>query len=168
MNLCRKIVVISRYTNKYCEYGAVAFLVMMLLLVALQVVARYGFDEPPQWTEEGARYCMIWMGLLGATVSYYKREDPVLFTPSEEFLVKWRVPIKLVEFLAVVVFVLPIMYYGPSFVMRQAGRMTDTLGIDVGYTVLIIPLFSIIILVHATARLISTDKDEAHYTKEFY
>ena len=34
-------------------------------LIAIQVVARYVFSEPPGWTEEGARYAMVWSGLLG-------------------------------------------------------------------------------------------------------
>ena len=60
-------------------------LVMLLVLVgavSLQVVARYGFSAPPVWTEEAARYAMIWVGLMGAAMSFKARFDPALFTPK--------------------------------------------------------------------------------------
>ena len=42
-------------------------MVLMVVLIGVQVVARYVWAAPPGWTEEGARYAMVWAGLLGAT-----------------------------------------------------------------------------------------------------
>jgi len=42
----------------------------MFVTVMIQVIARYGFSSPPTWTEDVARYMMVWTGLLGATLSF--------------------------------------------------------------------------------------------------
>ena len=39
---------------------------------------RYVFSSPPVWTEDVARYAMVWTGLLGATLSFKTRSDAVL------------------------------------------------------------------------------------------
>ena len=48
--------------------GAAALLVLFALIVA-QVVMRYGFGVTPFFTEEVARYALVWSVLAGAAVS---------------------------------------------------------------------------------------------------
>jgi len=43
---------------------------VMALVVALQVVSRYGFNHSLFWSEELARFLLIWLSFLGATVAY--------------------------------------------------------------------------------------------------
>ncbi|MCF8475300.1 MAG: TRAP transporter small permease subunit [Emcibacter sp.] len=160
------LISMSKRLNHLCEIGAIFFLVLMLVMVSLQVVARYGFNMPPEWTEEGARYCMIWMGLLGATVSYYRKEDPIIFSPSKEFMAKWNILIRIIEFMAVSAFVIPLVYFGPSFIERQSGRLTETLGVDTGHIVAIIPIFAAVVFFHGMVRLIAMEKEEPHQTIE--
>lgn len=50
----------------------------MFLTVIVQIVARYVFSSPPVWTEDIARYAMVWTGLLGATLSFKTQSDAVL------------------------------------------------------------------------------------------
>lgn len=166
MKVRNHLVLTSKYLNKFCEISAIFFLVAMLFMVALQVMARYGFNNPPEWTEEGARYCMIWMGLLGATVSYYRKEDPIVFSPSKEFMARWHLLIRIIEFMAVMTFVFPLVYFGPSFISRQSGRLTETLGLDMGVVILIIPIFAGVVFFHAIVRLISLEKEEPHQSIE--
>ena len=46
--------------------------ILIILMVALvsavswQVISRYGFTSPSSWTEEVARFLLIWIGVLGA------------------------------------------------------------------------------------------------------
>lgn len=43
-----------------------ALLVAMLLGVGAQVLMRYVFNQPLLWSEELARYCMVWLAMLAA------------------------------------------------------------------------------------------------------
>jgi TRAP-type C4-dicarboxylate transport system permease small subunit len=43
----------------------------MVLCVTWQVVSRYLLGDPSSWTEELARFLLIWIGLLGASYAYH-------------------------------------------------------------------------------------------------
>jgi len=73
------IIKLSNKLSYICLWSAIASLGVMLLTVCIQVVARYLFLSPPAWTEELARYAMVWCGLLGATASFKINADPALF-----------------------------------------------------------------------------------------
>lgn len=149
---------LSHWLNKLCSITAVFFLFMMLFLVVMQVITRYAFEAAPQWTEEGARYSMIWMGLLGSTVSFYHKQDPVLFHPNSAMMKKWNFPIRLAKFSTVMIFIFPLIYFGPAFIMRHMGRLTEALEIDMALVVAIVPLYACIVAIHALAFLFSRNR----------
>lgn len=43
-------------------------LAIMTLVMCGLVITRYGFSFSPRWSEEVARYAMVWCGMLGASV----------------------------------------------------------------------------------------------------
>lgn len=47
-------------------------LLMLALVVAVlwQVISRYVFSAPSSWTEEAARFLLIWIALLGAVYAF--------------------------------------------------------------------------------------------------
>ena len=61
------------FTNAYCRFLQFVLTVLMAVLivpVSLQIFSRYvGFIPRYIWTEELARFCFIWIILVGATVA---------------------------------------------------------------------------------------------------
>jgi TRAP-type C4-dicarboxylate transport system permease small subunit len=49
---------------------AMGLLVLMVCFILGQVILRYGFDAAPNWTEEGARFGMLWLTGLMAPTAY--------------------------------------------------------------------------------------------------
>jgi len=151
--LTRLLVRLSADLNRICWVLAGLFMVAMLFSVGLQVVARYIFFSPPSWTEELARYCMVWAGLLGATVAFHRQEDPVLAAvprPDARWL---AFSLALIRASAVVIFLLPVLYWSPVIVGHHMARLTESMKITSGYIFLVVPLFSAVILIHLLARL---------------
>ena len=146
---------LSAKLNNICATAAIVFLLLMLGAVALQVVARYVFFSPPAWTEELARYAMVWAGFLGATVSFYRNADPVLTTPDYSSPVLQRFFLLLRNATALI-FLIPIIYWSPTIISHHLLRETESLKLVSGYVVMIVPLFSSVILVHIFARLVSS------------
>lgn len=111
--------------------------------------------------ESVAVACFV--GMLGATVSFKKRRDAVLLEDVTRRL--GRGPAlagALVRFVAVVVFLGPVIYFslfslrgefGAGFMGRQAALTADTIGISMVWITLAVPLAAAIILVHLAARL---------------
>lgn len=142
----------SRLLDRLCLSGAVAFTVVLLALVLLQVFARYVLAQPPGWTEEAGRYCMIWAGLLGASVAFRRRQDPRMLAIKQLSGRRLRLA-ELADALTVLVFCGVLLAFSPGFVARQALRHSDALQINMGLVTAILPLFAAVMLVHALALL---------------
>ncbi|KMY67653.1 hypothetical protein AAU61_07035 [Desulfocarbo indianensis] len=63
---------INRLANaqvRLCSWVMVALGLVMTLVILVQVFFRYAVYMPVPWTEELARYLMVWMGMLGAVAA---------------------------------------------------------------------------------------------------
>lgn len=56
------------------EAICVLLLLAMTLVVLLQVLSRYVLPAPLSWTEELARFLLIWLSFLGAVVCLHHRQ----------------------------------------------------------------------------------------------
>jgi TRAP-type C4-dicarboxylate transport system permease small subunit len=62
-------------------------MVVLVVLASLQVFARYLFDRPLAWSEEGVRYVMTWTAFLAAAWSVRDREHITV-----EIILPWLPP----------------------------------------------------------------------------
>jgi TRAP-type C4-dicarboxylate transport system permease small subunit len=158
----RMIIGLSNGVHKAVRRIAVLAVCLMFCTVMIQIVARYVFSAPPVWTEDVARYAMVWTGLLGATLSFKTRSDAVLM--GSVFPARPHVLGHLSEAIqsaAVLTFVLPVVYFcfmglkgglAKGYLARQSGLTADTLGIPMVWISVSVPLSMIIILLHLAAR----------------
>ncbi len=158
----RAIIRTSDALHWLCRWGAIACLAAMLVFVTIQVVARYGFAQPPSWTEELTRFAMVWGGLLGATLAFKTRFDPALVTIPAS---KGRAIVTgtaLAAAAAVLIFVLPVLYYSlfgagwdlsDGFIARSMGRTADAVGLSLAWIAAAVPFAMATIVIHLAARL---------------
>lgn len=143
-----------------------AAIVVLVGAVMLQVVARYIFQQPPAWTEELARYAMIWAGLIGASMSFKRRFDPALFNgaPSTRGLI--GVAAEAMKSIVVLTYLLPILFYvfyGPGmnpargFLLRHSRTMAEALPFSTVWVAVAVPLMIVFILLHLVARWCGDD-----------
>lgn len=149
----------SAQVDRACLFIAKLALIGMALTVLLQIWARYGFDYPFSWTEELARYLMIWAGLLGATCAFKRRLDPTVVQINPEDKGLWA---KLVFALTVLIFLAPILYYsfyGPNmnfergFLWRSSNRLSQGMGVNMALIGAIVPLSCAVLMLHLAAIL---------------
>jgi TRAP-type C4-dicarboxylate transport system permease small subunit len=158
------VLALSDALDRVCRDGAILATILMVVLIAVQVVARYVFSEPPAWTEEGARYAMVWAGLLGATVAFRRGFDPVV-TRLERFDNGWLRPVGVaLRAVAVVLFLGPVWYYslfGPnadparSYLARSASRTAESLGISMVWFTVALPIAITVIFIHLLAQIVA-------------
>ena len=149
----RVISLISYGLDRICRTASIGFLSLMLLLVLFQVLARYIFQSVPVWTEEAARYCMIWGGLFGATIAFRGDKDPRLTQPPTTGSKAWVISATWIRTLATVVFLGPVLYHSDRFLARGWHRISEGLEIPMAYITVTVPLTVVIIFVHLIARL---------------
>ena len=160
--MCNLIISTSDRLHLAMRRVAVFAVCLMFTTVVVQIIARYVFSSPPIWTEDVARYAMVWTGLLGATLSFKTQSDAVLmqsvFPDPPHILATFA---KAIQSLAVLTFILPVIYFcfiglrggfAKGYLARQSGLTADTLGIPMVWISVAVPLSMIVILIHLFAR----------------
>jgi TRAP-type C4-dicarboxylate transport system permease small subunit len=162
----RLLKAISDRLDRGCRAGAVLFFAAMVALVMFQVVARYIFRAVPVWTEEAARYCMVWGGLLGATVAFKADRDPKLLASPTAGPRLWLQAASVLRMLAALCFLGPILYHSDKFLMRHWHRTAEALGISTFWVTLAVPVAVLIIFIHLTAKAAASGRRPASESAE--
>lgn len=158
------ITTLSAGLDRICLALAKAALVGITLTILLQVTVRYGMRSPFAWTEELARYFMVWGGLLGATCAFRRGLDPIITSVTSASTKHHQLLAKVMLVLVVVIFYTPVLHYsffGPGlnfergFLWRGAGRTSPGLGLNLALVGAVIPATCVIILVHCAARVLN-------------
>jgi TRAP-type C4-dicarboxylate transport system permease small subunit len=142
-----------------CQWTATGFFFALLFLVIFQVVTRYILQNAPVWTEEVARYCMVWGGLLGATVAFKEGSDPFLVPPATKGSPTWLFGARILRAIATVAFLGPILYHSDKFLLRTWQRTTEALGIPTAFVTVAVPLAVAVIFFHLLAQLLGKPGD---------
>lgn len=126
--------------NWLVERVCVALLVVLVLDVWLGVLVRYVIPLPLTFTEELARYLMIWMALLAVSSGIAHREHI-----GVEFIFG-RLPAPVRRWLAVAfdviafAFFFALFFYGIGFAVKGFSRLTMIYAIPKGYPFMGVPL----------------------------
>jgi len=94
--------------------------VIMLAIVACvtyQIIGRNILKIPTPWTEEVARYLLIWLTFIAAPVVLYRGEHLMVDLFYSKFPPKTRQIVHLLSDLFILVFVLYLLYYGTVLCM---------------------------------------------------
>lgn len=142
--------------------GAVFAVLVMLAAAGWQVFARYLLAQPPAWTEELARFSMVWGGLLGASCAYRLKADPTLFPDSVDRRGRLGVLLVVIRSAGVLILVLTTLWFcafGPGmnlargYVARLVGRQAETMDLPMIVFGVAIPIAFTIIVIHVLADL---------------
>lgn len=173
--IANTLVWLSAAVDRILRLVALVFLVVMVLTITLQVVARYGFAAPPAWTEEAARYAMVWVGLLGASISFRAGFDPKLVILPMTLPRPVLAAAAAVRGAAVVLFLGPILFYcffGPdlnpvrSFLSRSTHTMAESFDMPLIFVTVTVPIFISAIFLHGLAHCAQSLAHPRNVTKD--
>jgi tripartite ATP-independent transporter DctP family solute receptor len=121
----------------------------MAVVVFLQVIFRYALHLPLFWTEEFARYCLVWASLLGAGCAF-KRGEHIAVTIFTERFLPGRKSVFAAFMVDLFIFIiLAVMFWGGiSLVMLTRFQTSPALRIPMAIPYLAIPIGSFIMIVH--------------------
>ncbi|MDA9981776.1 TRAP transporter small permease [Gammaproteobacteria bacterium] len=139
-SLADKAIIASRRVNWYVERACVALMVLLVLDVWLGVLARYVLPFQLTFTEELARYLMIWMALLAISSGISHREHIGVLLIFERFPPKVRKWLAVAFDLIAFMFFAVIFLYGLGMVDRGFSRFTMIEGIPKAYPFMGVPL----------------------------
>ncbi|MGB5346822.1 MAG: TRAP transporter small permease [Woeseia sp.] len=131
-------------------------MLVMVISVAWQVLSRYLFVVPAAWTEELARFLLIWIGMLGAAYAYRHGSHIGLdLLPGRlQGEQKTRL-IRLTHFVCLA-FALTVMVLGGGALMSltwELRQYSAAMGLPVAVVYAVIPASGLLICLYALAGM---------------
>lgn len=131
-------------------FGLMIFLVIIL---TIQVLSRYVFNAPLDYTEEASRFGLIWLVFIGSAYAAYLNEhfvvqllvDRIRFPGKGAYLV-------LVD-IVVILFFVGLIYYGAKLAWKNP-RIEPALNLSMGWAYLAIPVGCTLIVYHLAVALV--------------
>lgn len=146
--------------NKAIAYTLSLLLAVMVIVIFSQVFSRFVLESSIIWSEEFARYVMIWGVFLG--VGYATRVDLLIavkllpeFLPSK--------PKKVVNFIVQIMMLLFgafLTYYGIMMAINVVNQISPAMGVSMAIPYSAIPTGGILVILNAIAVLLSNPEKE--------
>jgi TRAP-type C4-dicarboxylate transport system permease small subunit len=130
-------------------------IVLMAALVAAvswQVISRYVFSSPSSWTEEVARFLMIWIGLLGASYAFRTRVHLGLDLLPKKLTGRSAEMLKLFTLAVIVLFSITVLIVGGGKLVSltwELRQYSAVLGLPIAFVYSVIPTAGILICLYA-------------------
>lgn len=140
--------------------GGVLVIIMsaMVLNVLWQVFTRFVMGTPSSFTDELARYLMIWAGILGAAYVAGKDMHVAIDVLPQKFNKTTQKRLSAAVKIAVILFALSVMVIGGirlvyiTFVLEQ---LSPALQIPLAYVYLVIPISGLLIVYYKITDILN-------------
>jgi TRAP-type C4-dicarboxylate transport system permease small subunit len=149
---------ISDIVHRITEILLLIFLIAMSVVVFLQVLFRYVLGLPLFWTEEFARYCLVWASLLGAAVATKRGQHIAVTFVMERLPVRLRSSFRLVALFSVAVILAIITWGGIQLVMVTRAQISPALRIPMALPYAAVPVGAAAMLLHTIVLMLCPPK----------
>lgn len=135
--------------SKLLEWFLIVIFALLVLDVLFQVFSRYALGESFSWTEEFARFALIWMTILGAAYLNGKKEHLSMDFLYQKFSQSNQKKVAILIEVLIFLFALIVMVIGGSnlvYTTLHLEQLSGTLRIPLGYIYAIMPFSGFLIL----------------------
>jgi len=132
----------------------IGLMVALVAAVSWQVISRYVFASPSSWTEEVARFLMIWIGLLGAAYAFRTRAHLGLDLLPKKLTGRSAETLKLFTLVVVVLFSVTVLIIGGGNLVTltwELRQYSAVLGLPIAFVYSVIPTAGVLICLYAIA-----------------
>lgn len=142
--------------DRILEWTLIVLMTVMVLNVLWQVFSRYLLQNPSSFTDELARYLLIWLGLLGASYGVSKKIHLAIELFAARLSPRQRLISDLFIYAVIFIFALFVMVIGGIRLMHITlvlNQISAALQIKIGYVYSVIPISGALMLFYAIALM---------------
>lgn len=151
---------------RWLEICLISIFALLVLDVLIQVFSRYIFESSFSWTEEFARFSLIWMTMIGAAYLNAKREHLSMdFVFGKLTDIGKRRAAILIEVL-IFIFALVVIVVGGSnlvFTTLHLGQVSGSLRIPLGYIYAILPFSGLLMMIFSSYHIFNIYTRKVNY-----
>lgn len=149
--------------NRLLEWFLIVIFALLVLDVLFQVFSRYIIGTSFTWTEEFARFSLIWMTILGAAYLNAKREHLSMDFLYQKFSKANKRKVSILVEVFVFLFALVVMVIGGSnlvYITLHLEQLSGTLRIPLGYVYAIMPISGFLIMCYSIYHISNIYKNK--------
>ena len=150
---------LKMWMTKFLELLLIVAVALLVLDVVWGVFTRYAMGQQANWTEELARFLLIWVTLLGGAVAFGNKGHLGVDYFVGKLHMDARKTMAVIGHLIVLFFAIAIFLYGGSRVVSDAlamEQMTPALGWRMGYVYLALPISGAFMVLYTVENLLET------------
>ena len=133
----------------------VAIMVMLVVDVSWQVFSRYALGSPSTFTDEAARFLMVWMTFLGGAYMFGCNGHLCVTSIRDRLPPKIQGAVIVLTYVLIAVFAVAVMMYGSQrLITRTLSQPSPSLGIPMGWFYSIMPISAFCIVIYMVLNLI--------------
>ncbi len=137
--------------NQKIGYLLIIIMALMVINVTWQVLSRYVVMSPSSFTDELARFLLIWLGLLGAAYVAGHNEHLAIDILPQKLAGKAKDKLMIFIHVIIISFAVPVMIFGGCnlvYITYILGQKSTTLQVPLAYVYTIIPISGLLILLY--------------------
>ena len=142
----------------------VVLVVMLVVSIAWQVMSRYLLDDPSSWTEELARFLLIWIGMLGASFAFRQRAHLGLELLPQKLEGTPAAVLRYFTLFVIALFAITVLVVGGSNLVAltwELRQYSAVLGMPIAWVYSVVPLTGTIIVFYCLVQALENDADTA-------
>ena len=153
--------------DRFLEYLLAALMALMLLSVVWQVITRYFLGDPSSFTDELARYLLVWIGMLGGAYASGKNMHLAIdLLPSKlTGIAKYRLSIGI--YVLIIFFVITTFVIGGSrlvYITYTLGQTSAAMQLPLAYVYAIVPIAGVLIVSYKIRDIIQLKPESSPAT----
>lgn len=145
----------SAAINRVTEYMIAVMMGAMTIIITLQVFYRYILNDPLSWTEEIARYLMIWICFLGSAMALKYGEHISVSFVRERFAPRIRQTVGFCVGMTVLAFFVLATWEGIVITIQVSEQQAPATWISMAWAYSCIPVGFFIMMFHTFVELIT-------------
>ena len=147
--------ILKNALNRILEVVCSVLFAFITIVGTYQIVSRYVFNAPSTISEELLTYSFTWLALLAAALVFGKKDHMRMSFIADKFNGNKAIFIGIVSELLVMIFAaLVLVYGGISITKLTTTQITASLGVNMSYIYMILPICGVIIVVENTLHIV--------------
>lgn len=142
---------LSRELNRLAERAMAVLLAALTLLVGAQIAGRFLFAYSIFWSDELARFLLVWAAFLGMSVGVRRGAHPAVDSLVRGLRPRGARVAFAVAVACSLLFFLVMVGYGAVLVQRTWPQRSPSLGLRMGLPYLAVPVAGILMGLHTIA-----------------
>jgi TRAP-type C4-dicarboxylate transport system permease small subunit len=160
---------ITNILDTVLKNALIILMVALVSAVSWQVISRYGFASPSSWTEEVARFLLIWIGVLGAAWAFRTGVHLGLDILPKKLTGKPALALKLVTLLVIVGFSVTVLIIGGGSLVAltwELKQYSAVLGLPIAFVYSVIPTAGALICFYAIAAAMGVEVGTSEHSAQ--